>query len=220
VSGKQQLQARKADGSGRPVDVQSEPRGLWEGFWSADSSWLVYRTDDVAAGNGDIYARRTRGDTTPVALLETVATEQSPALSPDGRWLAYVATSDQSVGRQVYVRPFPNVGDGIWLVSTGGGTEPVWSHDGKTLFYRRLSDGMMMAADVAGAPTFAVLRRIPLFSAAEYMVDAANRYYAVTPDDRHFIMLRPVPEKADQGEAGRYVLVEHWLREVQEKLRQ
>ena len=53
--------------------------------------------------------------------------------SSDGRWLAY--QSDQSSQYEIYVRPFPNVEDEQWLISNGGGTQPLWAPDGRELFY-------------------------------------------------------------------------------------
>ena len=55
-------------------------------------------------------------------------------VSPDGRWLAY--ESDESGQLEVYVRPFPRFDAGRWQVSTGGGKQPVWAHNGRELFYR------------------------------------------------------------------------------------
>jgi serine/threonine-protein kinase len=68
----------------------------------------------------------------PSVFLNTSFSEFSGAFSPDGRWLAY--DSDESGTYEVYVRPFPGPG-GKWQVSTGGGQDPVWSRNGKELFY-------------------------------------------------------------------------------------
>jgi serine/threonine-protein kinase len=70
-------------------------------------------------------------------LLPRVAssfTELAPAVSPEGRWMAYSST--ETGGTEVFAVPFPNAGDAKWLVSVGGGTEPLWSRDGRELFYR------------------------------------------------------------------------------------
>jgi len=66
-------------------------------------------------------------------------------LSPDGKWIAY--DSDEAVRDEIFVRTFPNPAGGKWQVSTNGGTRPVWSRDGKELYYIAL-DGNLMAADV------------------------------------------------------------------------
>ena len=66
-------------------------------------------------------------------FLKSKAYEQYPEFSPDGRWLAYA--SDESGRVEVWVRPFPGPG-GSWQISKEGGVEPIWSKDGKQLFYR------------------------------------------------------------------------------------
>ncbi len=67
-------------------------------------------------------------------LVTGPASEIHPAVSPDGRWLAYA--SDESGTAEIYVRPFPDAGSARWQVSTAGGVSPIWSHSGKELFYR------------------------------------------------------------------------------------
>ena len=67
-----------------------------------------------------------------------------PALSPDGKWLAYASTI--SGANEVYVRPYPQGGPSV-LVSSRGGTEPSWSRDGTELFYRSGSRIMSVAHD-------------------------------------------------------------------------
>jgi len=215
--GTMNLWTRRADGSGRPVRVVSEARGAWEGLWSPDAKWLVYRTDDVAAGSGDILARPTSGDTTPVPLVATPAEETGPALSPDGRWLAYA--SNVTGRKEVYVVPFPEAQDGKWQVSTDGGSEALWSHDGRELFYRNAS-GQAIAVDVSGTPTFNQGAHYTLFSARDYLANDDSHFWAVTPDASTFLMLRPVaPVQGTAVTTGRTILVRNWLPEIRAKLK-
>lgn len=216
AGGKMEIWAKHADGSGRPVRIVSDERPVWEGLWSSDGEWIVYRTDDVAAGNGDILAVRTSGDSTPVPLAATPAEETGPALSPDGRWLAYA--SNVTGRKEVYVRPFPDAQNGLWQVSTDGGAEPRWSHDGKELFYRNGGD-QLVVVEVTAAPTFAAGPHHVLFSARAYASNDDNHYYDVTPDDGMFLMLRP--ENPDQSvgiPTSGLVLVRDWLPEIRAKL--
>jgi len=67
----------------------------------------------------------------PFAYLHSEFNELYGQISTDGRWMAY--TSDESGGREVYVRRFPE-GDGQVRISTGGGEQPRWRRDGKELF--------------------------------------------------------------------------------------
>ena len=71
------------------------------------------------------------------AVAGKVCERFSRKISPDGRWMAY--TSDESGKSEIYVRPFPDVDKGKWQVSTSGGGSPLWSPDGRELFY--LSNG-------------------------------------------------------------------------------
>jgi len=111
----------------------------------------------------------------------------TPALSPDGHWLAYA--SDESGHFQIYVRPFPPQSSGaVWQVSTVEGSEPVWSRSGGELFYKEGS--WLMAAAVRTSPSFSVIARRQLFSIARYNSNAYHPRYAVLPGDQRFLMDR------------------------------
>ena len=86
---------------------------------------------------------------------------------------------------EVYVRPYPGSGARV-PVSLHGGTEPVWAHSGRELFFR--SGDSLMAAAVSSRPTFAVTGRRLLFTGSFASGDA-YREYDVAPDGRHFVML-------------------------------
>ena len=88
------------------------------------------------------------GKVTP--LLASEYNETNGALSPDERWLSY--TSDESGRSEVYVRPFPDVESGKWLVSTDGGSVPLWSPEGTELFF--LSGRKLMVAAIEGTSPF------------------------------------------------------------------
>ena len=124
---------RYADGSRPDTLLWRYDRQLQEVEWTRDGDWLVVRTDNSVAGAGDLVGRRVRGDTTPVILVSSPYTELHPAVSNDGRWIAY--TSNESGRNEVYVRPFPNTGEGRWQVSTAGGFQPRWSPDGQSLYF-------------------------------------------------------------------------------------
>ena len=88
----------------------------------------------------------------PEPLLATEFSERNGEISPDGLWLAY--ESEASGQYEIYVRPFPNVEDGQWPISRGGGTRPLWSPDSRELFY--LAPGArLMAVGVQTEPSFA-----------------------------------------------------------------
>jgi len=206
---------RPADGSGEERLLVRLDRPIQEVTWSGDGGWLVARTDNGVAGAGDLVGVRMGVDTTPVPLAATKYTEMHPAVSPDGRWLAY--TSDESGANEVYVRPFPATAGGRWQVSNGGGTSPVWGPGGRELFFLG-GAGRMMAAELNTAAGFDAVRVAPLFDVSGYVVDPFHQSFAVAPDGRSFFLARPRATAA-QARAPRAVLVQHWFTDLEARLR-
>jgi serine/threonine-protein kinase len=212
LSGSDDLWTKPADGSGQPVLQLHEKRSVFSARWSPDGKWLVFRTDRQAPGAGDILGFRPGIDTAPVPLVATKASEVTPALSPDGRWLAY--TSNESGQYETYVVPFPNTNASKWSVSIRGGTEPLWSHNGRELFFRDAA-GNLVAVEVKTNPTFSIGRSTVLFPAGEYRSYEGSQQYAVFADDSRFLMIRPV---AGTG-ADKLIVVENWFEELKTKSR-
>jgi len=201
--------SKRVDGGGAATLVAEEGRQIYEAEWTPDGEWLVYRTDDDpgAVGLGDILAIHI-GDSTPRPLVATGAEETSPTVSWDSHWLAYV--SDQTGRKEVYVRPFPNVDGGTWLISTNGGTEPAWARSGRELFYRDGAGNMVAVTVATTGASFEMLDRRALFDARHYLPDDDHRYYDVTPDGERFIMI----SLGAAGAPGDLVMVSHFDEEL------
>jgi len=153
-------------------------------------------------------------DQARVWLLTSGSEETSITLSPDGQWVAYV--SNLSGRNEVYVRPFPQTGARRVQVSTNGGTEPLWSHGGREIFYRD-GDGEMTIARMVKAPELGVEGRERLFSAGGYRTGENHRAYDVTEDDNRFVMLRQAPTAADNETVPpSLILITNWFRELLE----
>jgi len=97
--------------------------------------------------NWNIWAMPLKGDQIPQAVLRTQFNEMDGRISPDGQWLAYV--SDESGKWEVYVQRFLSPG-GKWQISSNGGKQPQWSHDGKELFYVSADQKLMAVAVHSG----------------------------------------------------------------------
>ena len=169
--------------------------------WSPDGSTLAFH-ERKPSGERDIWVVSLGAD--PAPFLVTPFDERSPRFSPDGKWLAYV--SDESGRDDVYVQPFPGPGP-KWLVSTGGGIDPVWSRDGRELFYRQ--GDQMMAVTVAPQGEFSAGRPRRLF---EIRFDAGGDgpNFDVSRDGTWFVMPR-----SDQGLVqGQLHVVLNWFGEV------
>ena len=133
-------------------------------------------------------------------------------LSPDGRWLAYDAREGDRT--EVYVRPFPNVGDGQWQVSTGGGLCPRWNPEGGELFY--LEDSSLMAVEVESGDAFR--SGAPTRVADGRYVGTRGGYggFGVSPDGKRFLLYK---EQVDAGEPrSELILVLNWFDELRERV--
>ncbi|MFO0229820.1 hypothetical protein, partial [Gemmatimonas sp.] len=194
-----------ANGSGAPELLVEVPGGPNEGLLSPDGRTLMYRTDE---GTGDQHVITMPMDkSAPPTPLVTTAVNWAPRFSPNGQWIAY--SSDESGTAEIYVRPFPGAGGRI-QVSNGGGSEPVWSRDGRTLYYRQ--GDALMAAAVSVTPTFAVQSRRQLFAGA-YEASGPHANYDAAPDGRHLLMLKAKDDRAP------VVMVINWAAEVRDRLK-
>ncbi len=206
---------KRADGSTPPELVWRVPgKPIPEALLSSDGQWLVYR-QGATTGTRDIYAVRPGRDTAAIPLLTDSFNETGPALSPDGKWLAY--TSDESGRNEIFVRPFPGTSGGRWQVSTAGGAAARWAHSGRELFFEAPS-GDMMVVPVTPGPTFtpgASQRVFPLGSGL--LGSNVVPLYDVTPDDKRFVMLRLAAVNQAPG-AGQLVVVENWFEELRTKM--
>ena len=190
-SAKLRLYERDASGQGTVRRVATgDPRAVGDHLWSPDGKWLILRTDNQEPGGGDIIAIRPGVDSVARSLVSTPAEELSPEISPDGRWLAY--TSNESGRREVYVRPFPDAGEGRYQISTAGGESPVWGRDGRELFYIDGAQRLTAVRVIPGA-SFQVDAATALFPVTDYSLSPFRAQYAVSADGKGFLMRRRQP---------------------------
>jgi len=177
----------RADGVGGLDTLWSGEEPRWHHSWSPDGVLGGYGVNDD--GDRDIWQLDVSGGGQMEWLVSTSANERSPAFSPDGRWLAYV--SDESGRDEIYVQPYPSL-DRKFTVSTRGGRDPVWSRDGRELFFR--NGDIMMAAGVATSPSFSATPR-ELFR-GQFDTEpglSGSHSYDVSPDSRRFLMIQSEP---------------------------
>ncbi len=188
--------------------------------WSLDGRFLLYNTFGDPKTAQDLWvlplagpARPTDvsqagGDRKPILFLQTEFIEARPAMSPDGKWIAY--HSNESGTNQVYVRPFPGPG-GKYQVSSTSGSRPRWKRDGKELYYLG-ADNKLMAAEVKSTgQTFVVGAVRPLFGAQPVL--GFTNSYEVTADGKRFLVNTVVGEFSSSP----ITLVVNWDAEVKKK---
>ena len=208
-SGDGVIDTMRADGSGPPGPLFSQPGSSEEALQSRDGRWIVFRTGDRGRSqNTDILYLPTNDPAAVRPFVNSRFNERSPALSPDGHWLAY--TSDNSGQDEVYVRPFPGPG-GLVQVSASGGSEPVWARSGRELFYR--SGSSVVAAELGFGPTLQVRDRRTLMPSGAYNFNGNHAQYDVLPGDSLFVFSRI------GGDAVQMVLAANWLDDLRRRAR-
>lgn len=199
--------ARRADGSGVAESLYVGRTAETVGAFTPDGrSAIVITTGN--AGSFDLSLMPLTGELRPEPVLATPFNEYYPALSPDGQWLAYA--SDESGQAEVYVRPFPGPGART-LVSQNGGIEPMWSRNGRELFYRGFGErgAPLMAVTVQTSPEFHVVSRTELFDVSDYEAAVPHSNYDVGPDGRFALVY--------QGKTSELVLIQNWPEEVRRR---
>jgi serine/threonine protein kinase len=173
--------------------------------WSKGGD-LVFHEFVDAASSWDI-GELTLNPRSKNMLLTGPAGDARPAVSPDGRWLAYESTESGQL--EVYVRPFPNVREWRVPISTHGGAQPRWAADGKELYF--IDSESLMAARIETTPMFRVagppqrLFGLENYAGAGF---AAWRFNA-TRDGRFIVTTRASPRDSHQ-----LILVERWVDEL------
>jgi eukaryotic-like serine/threonine-protein kinase len=169
--------------------------GVWPEGWTPDGRALIVHHDQKA-----ILALPWSGDGPPEAIIQRSYPMDEPQVSPDGRWLAYIA---QEADRwEVYVEPFRRPGARV-RVSPDGGGQPKWRADGRELFYVS-PDGRLMAVQVkATVDQLDVTLPVALFPGV--MGAPTWDRYAVTRDGQRFLVVVPLA-----GGVERLHVVTNW----------
>jgi Tol biopolymer transport system component len=179
-TGKFQPFRQSTDGSGEP-ELLAEASGQHTSC-SPDGNELLMGAVDIW-----VLPLEGREKHQPRPFIQREHIQREGVWSPDGRWVAY--SSNESRWWEVYVEPYPGPGPKV-RISTEGGFQPVWSRDGKELFY--LSGDKMMAVTIETEPEFTVTGSEVLFE-GQYLMLGVRHSYDVAPDGR-FLMIQESEE--------------------------
>jgi serine/threonine-protein kinase len=202
-----------ADGSAPPELLYTKPfTNVVEG-WLSDGRALVRETP-LDRGR-DLLIYRFNGDSvveTPYLTAEWQ--ERGASISPDGDWVAYL--SNESGQQEVYVRAFPQPSERI-PISRDGGSDPRWSPDGRTLYYREGS--ALVAVDLGPGPDIEARGWNVLFPGVNQLRFANFAQYDVHPLEDRFLIVRDVVTETSEPEDFQIVLVVNWFQELVERMR-
>lgn len=208
---------QRADGTGQIERLTTTLAGTAPHYpysMSRDGRTLIYQNNDTKSGiDLDLLVFETvsgsvGGKQQSKPLIHSPASETNAEISPNGRWLAYQANERGS--EEVYVRPFPDVDSGLWQISTGGGTRPVWSRAGTELLYLDVN-GYLTSVPVQITGSFAFGRPTRLLNTRYFSgfggsgQAVAGRTFDVSPDGKRFLVIKDVP--GDQSAAPQIVVI-------------
>jgi Tol biopolymer transport system component len=194
---------KSADGSGPAERLTTSEYAQQPYSWSPDGKLIFFQQSRDPATGFDIWLLPI-GDEgkpgSPEPFLNSTTDELQPALSPDGRWLAYV--SDVSGRTEVFVTPFPGPGAKL-QISVDGGIGPAWSPSGRELFFRHATAQRekvfrMMAVDISTQPELRIGKPRVLFEGPYNPGPTFGRNFDVTSDGQSFVMTKRPDETIPQ----------------------
>jgi Tol biopolymer transport system component len=203
---------KAADGTGEDEKLGSAPNRLLVPSCFAKDGKTLVMTELLSNEIAGIGTLSMVGDRARKPLLQHEEySEAMPNISPDGRWMAYASTESGKL--DVYVRPFPEVNKGRWQVSTNGGGSPLWSPNGRELFY--LTTDSAMAVSVKTEPTFSLGTPKTLFRLTNVVNNPMEgTQWDISPDGERFLIM-----KGAGAEAPRKInIVLNWLEELKQRV--
>ena len=211
----------RADGGSRPEPLTESKEFQYPSAFAPDGKHLAFyqsgpqgfelwtvpverEGERLKAGKPELFQRTNFGN-------------RAASFSPDGRWLAY--SSNESGVSQVFVRAFPDTG-GHWQISSDGGTSPIFSRNGKELFFFDVpADRIMVASYSAKGDSF-VAEKPRVWSrqsVALTMSGAVGAQYDVAPDGKR-IAVATYAGGSTQQDAGHVIFLENFIDELQRKV--
>jgi serine/threonine protein kinase len=214
------LSVIRSDGAGKLQPLTQSKNNQFGWSFTPDGKRLAFMeqssgtaydlwTVPLESDNVGLRARK------PEVFLQTPANEAFPSFSPDGRWMAHM--SDESGTNQVYVRAFPDKG-GKWQISNSGGIWPMWSRNGRELFFETL-DNYIMAATYAVKGDSFVADKPRLWSEKQLgMARLGKRNVHLAPDGKRVVALMPVETAEGQKAQNHVTFLMNFSDEVRRKV--
>ena len=202
------IYVKRVDGTGESELLNASRSQQVALDWTPDGESLLYMQNTTLQNTELLLYTPDSGKAARRLRVPDGLEIDTPRISPDGRWMAYVAKSTGP--SEIYVQRFPEM-EGKWLISADGGTYPTWSSDGKQLFYR--NGNAFMAVPIKTEPGFAPGIPELLFEGefGEYDVDPNS-----PPGQERFITLKAAEseDREPQSRGPEIAVVLNWLEEL------
>ena len=194
-----------AEGGSAPEELLQEAEGVQFGapVATADGRGLVVCQRGPRTGQSELRYVGFSGDRRPERILNDAC---EPSFSPDGRWLAYTSAEDGI--RNVYVRPFRSSG-GRTRISQDGGDSPIWSRDGRQLYYRRAENLNSVIHAARLTPRNGALE----VTSRQRVAAIPSSVYDVAPDGKHILAMQ------ESDSHVQLVVVTNWLGRLKAQLK-
>jgi Tol biopolymer transport system component len=182
--------------------IQAADSGQFARDWSPDGKLLVYEDRASSVSTFHLLALPLQGGET-FQLTNTEFDERHPAVSPSGRWLAYL--SNPSGTYDVYVQAFPRAGK-VWRATNGGGFAPRWRADEKELFYSTPNNTLVAMPVQTQSTEFIPGTPKPLFPLKSAAFAFISTFWWPLHDGQSFLVLRP----AEPAQGKPITIVTNW----------
>jgi Tol biopolymer transport system component len=190
--------------------------------WNRDDKTLSFIMNHPNGPDSDIFTLSVEGERKVQPLIQSPSNQRYSVFSPDGDWLAYTAAGSGN-RFNVFVVRFPPTGE-THQITTSGGRDPVWSPDGKQLFYNTQPDntkeGHLFSVDVRVQAPFTVGKPTPI-PIPGAILGGAGRNYDITPDGK-FVVVVPAPNAQGEQQTNRAPqqinVVLNWFTELQQRV--
>jgi serine/threonine-protein kinase len=202
-----------ATGTGRYEPIAPGSRHRWGSSVTRDGKGL-FAFDQTPQGHNRVLLLPITSESQSQSPDKVLFEGNFSDVSPDGRYIAY--QSVETGPSEVFVRAFPDVRNGPWQISTAGGAHPVWSRDGRELFFKDAANALnVVRVDTSGL-TLVSGPPVKVFDTPYYEPNP-QRWYDVSPDGRRFLMIKESTPPRSATPAS-MVVVQNWADELKARL--
>jgi serine/threonine protein kinase/Tol biopolymer transport system component len=201
---KSSIVTKPSDGSGEETEIYTGDGRLYLDEWSKNGDYLI--VDNLTlSSQSDLLVIPLKEGKKPWKFLNTPKDEYEASVSPDGKWISYLANEFNTY--QIYVRSFPDKA-GKWQISSDLAEEPRWSPDGKYLYYRKGSQ--LIEVPISYSPSFSPGLQKVLISGFPSMNVDSGISYDISSDGKYFITTTPLGGSS----VKKINVVSNWTEEI------